>query len=331
MVTKFLQGLSKAAPAALFGAIVAACGVCSALAAEFPAKPVRLVVPFSADGGAGMQAQVLARALRRNLGQQVLVQHHPGAGGVIGSEAVVSSPADGHTLLFTSAGFAVNAAWLGAQLPFSALTDFVAVSLVSSAPLVLAVHPAVPAQTVPQLVALARRAQPVLRAGGNAPGGLSHVAITLFSRAAGFRAELALFNGGGPAARALIGGELDALFIAAPVALPHLAVQRLRPLAITTAGPHPLFAGAPELSRFYPGLVLENWYALLAPAQTPQAVITRFNAETARALDDQEVREFLLSRGIAAVGGSPEALTVALKREIDRRSVQIRSGELRLQ
>lgn len=309
----------------------AVCWIPGAQTAEYPAKPVRLIVPFSADGGTGMQARVLAQALRRNLGQQILVEYRAGAGGVIGSDAVAKSPADGHTLLFTTASLAVNASWPGAQLPFSALTDFAPVSLVSSAPLVLAVHPAVPAKSVPELVALARRAQPVVRAGGNAPGSLSHVAIALFSRAAGFRAELALFNGGGPAVRALTGGELDVLFAAAPVAVAHMAAQHLRPLAITATGPLPLFAGVPELNRFYPGLVLENWYALLAPALTPQAAVARLQVETRRALDDDEVREFLLSHGIAAIGGSPDALTGALKRGMDRHGGQISRGELRLQ
>lgn len=324
-------GMARHRLAQLAMMVTAVCWMSGAQSAEYPAKPVRLIVPFSADGGTGMQARVLAQALRRNLGQQVLVEHRAGAGGVIGSDAVAKSPSDGHTLLFTTASLAVNAAWLGAQLPHSALTDFVPVSLVSSAPLLLVVHPAVPAKTVPELVALARRAQPVLRAGANASGGLSHVAIALFSRAAGLRTELAVFNGGGPAVRALTGGELDVLFVAAPVAVPHLAVQRLRPLAITASGPHPLFAGVPELNRIYPGLVLENWYALLAPALTPPAAVARFNAEAGRALDEQEIREFFLSHGIAAVGGSPDALTGALKRELDRYGGQMRSGELRLQ
>lgn len=305
--------------------------VCGVLAAEFPAKPIRLIVPFSIDGGASMQAQVLVDPLRRNLRQQVLVEHRVGAGGLVGGEVVAKSPADGHTLLFTTTSLAVNASWPDAQIPFNALADLASVSLVSSAPLVLAVHPAVPAKSVPELVALARRARPAVRAGGNAPGSLSHVALALFSHAADVRAEIALFNGGGPAAKALAAGEIDMLFAAAPVVVSHLAAQRLRPLAVTAAAPQALFADVPALQRFYPGLVLENGYVLMAPALTPPSTIARLHAEVRRALVDDDVREFFLRHGLSPVASTPAASAAMLKQDIDRLAGQIRRGELRLQ
>lgn len=306
-------------------------GVCGVLAVEFPARPIRLIVPFSVDGGASLQARVLADPLRRNLGQQVLVEHRAGAGGLVGSDVVAKSPADGHTLLLTTTSLAVNAAWPDAQIPFDALADFAPVSLVSSAPLVLAVHPVVPAKSVPELLALARRARPAVRSGGNVPGSLGHVALALFSRAADVRAEIALFNGGGPAARALAAGEIDMLFVAAPVAVPYLAAQRLRPLAVTAAAPQALFADVPALQRFYPGLVFENRYWLLAPALTPPNIIARLHAETGRALADDEVREFFLSHGLSPVASTPAASAAMLKQDIERFAGQIRRGELRLQ
>lgn len=311
-------------------AVMVGGGVCGVLAAEFPAKPIRLIVPFSVDGGAGMQARALVDPLHRNLGQQVLVEHRAGAGGLVGGEVAAQSPADGHTLLFTTTSLAVNAAWPDAQMPFNVLADLAPVSLVSSAPLVLAVHPAVPAKSVPELVALVGRARPAVRAGGNAPGSLGHVALALFSSAAHVRTEIAMFNGGGPAAKALAAGEIDMLFAATPVAVSHIAAQRLRPLAVTADTPQALFADVPLLQRFYPGLVFENRYWLLAPARTPLSTIARQHAEVRRALAEDEVREFFLGHGLSPVASTPAASAAMLKQDIERFAGQIRRGELRL-
>lgn len=304
--------------------------VFAAETATLPTPPLRLIVPAPADGGAGLQAQLLAPSMRAHLGRQVLVEHRAGAGGVIGSAAVAQAPADGHTLLLTSAVLAVNAAWLPEQMPFDALTAFAPVSLIATAPLVLAVHPGVPAKTVSELVALAKRARPVISAGGNAAGSLGHVALAQFSRAAGFRAETVLFNGGGPAAQSLTQGQYDLLFMAAPVALPLVTTQRLRALAVTAAEPIPQLPGVPAMKQFHPGLVFENWYALLAPAATPQPVVTRLQAEVRRALGDETVRERYAALGLVAAGSTPEVLAQTLQGDIKRYAGLIRRGDLRL-
>lgn len=311
--------------------IAAISPVFAAETAGFPAHPLRLIVPAPADGGASVQARLLAPSLRAHLGHQVLVEHRAGAGGVTGSAAVAQAPADGHTLLLTSAALAVNAAWLPEQMPFDALTAFAPVSLIATAPLVLAVHPGVPAKTVPELVALAKRARPVVRAGGNAAGSLSHVALTLFSRAAGFRAETVLFNGGGPAAQSLAQGQYDLLLMAAPVAVPLVSTQRLRALAVTAAEPMPQLSGVPAMKQFFPGLVIENWYALLAPAATPQPVIMRLQTEVRRALGDETVSERYAALGLVAAGSTPEGLAQTLQRDVARYAGLIRRGDLRLQ
>lgn len=306
----------------------------SAQAAEpagFTSQPLRIVVPAPAGGGISLQARLLAPVMRAHLGQQVLVEHRAGAGGVIGSAGVARAPADGHTLLLASTALTVNAAWLPEQMPFDLLPDFAPVSLLSTAPLVLAVHPGVPAKSVPELVALVKRGRPAVRAGGNAPGSLSHVALSQFARTAGLRMEGVLFNGGGPAMQSLVHGQFDALFLSAPVAIPQLTAQRLRALAITAAEPLPLLAATPLLHQFYPGLVIENRYVLLAPAGTPKAVITRLNVEVRRALDDADVRERYAALGLAAAGSTPEILAQTLRRDVERYSGMIRQGLLSLQ
>jgi tripartite-type tricarboxylate transporter receptor subunit TctC len=306
-------------------------GISASHAAEFPAKPLRMVVPFSADGGVSMQARQLAEPLSRQFGQQVLVQHWAGAGGLIASEVVARSPADGHTLLFTTTSLAINTAWLGTQLSFSIGTDLAPVRWLSSAPLVLAAHPAVPARSVPELVALAKRGRPVLKFGANAPGSLGHVALSTFSLASGFIHEPALFNGGGAAAKALLAGEVDALFIAAPVAVPLHAAKRLRLLAVASKEQLSLFAGVPVLQRFYPGLVFENRYGLLAPVQTPQSAILRLDAGLRAALAEEKVRSFFSAHGLSIAESTSETYAAMLKNDVDRYSAQMRSGELRLQ
>lgn len=328
---KFFTHRQWILPGLCWGVIAAIFPVFAAETARFPAHPLRLIVPAPADGGASVQARLLAPSLRAHLGQQVLVEHRAGAGGVTGSAAVAQAPADGHTLLLTSAALAVNAAWLPEQMPFDALTAFAPVSLIATAPLVLAVHPGVPAKTVGELVALAKRARPVVRAGGNAAGSLSHVALTLFSRAAGFRAETVLFNGGGPAAQSLAQGQYDLLFMAVPVAVPLVTTQRLRALAVTAAEPLPQLAGVPAMKQFFPELVVQNWYALLAPAATPQPVITRLQAEVRRALGDETVRERYAALGLAAAGSTPGVLAQTLQQDVARYAGLIRRGDLRLQ
>ncbi len=305
--------------------------VFAAETAPFPTRPLRLIVPAPADGGASLQARLLAPSLRAHLGQHVFVEHRAGASGVIGSAAVAQAPADGHTLLLTSAALAVNAAWLPEQMPFDALTAFAPVSLIATAPLVLVVHPGVPAKTVGELVALAKRARPPIHAGGNAAGSFSQVALTLFSRAAGFRTETVLFNGGGPAAQSLAQGQYDLLFMAAPVALRLVTTQRLRALAVTAAEPMPQLSGVPAMKQFFPGLVIENWYALLAPAATPQPVIARLHAEVRRALGDETVREGYAALGLVAAGSAPEVLAQTLQQDVARYAGLIRRGDLRLQ
>jgi tripartite-type tricarboxylate transporter receptor subunit TctC len=299
--------------------------------ASFPSQPLRIVVPAPAEGGISLQARMLAPVMREYLGQQVLVEHRAGAAGLIGAAAVARAPADGHTLLLASTALAVNAAWLPEQMPFDLLSDFAPVSLLSTAPLVLAVHPGVPAKSVPELVALVKRGRPAVRAGGNAAGSLSHVALSLFTRAAGLRIESVLFNGGGPAMQSLVHGQFDALFLSAPVALPLVNAQRLRALAVTATEPLRPLAATPLLQQFYPGLVVENAYALLAPAGTSPAVITRLHVEVRRALADTGVRERYAALGLVAVGSPPEILAQALRRDIERYTGMIRQGLLPLQ
>lgn len=300
-------------------------------AQPFPSQPLHLVVPAPAEGTTSLQARLLAPVMREHLGQQVLVEHRAGAGGVIGAAAVARAPADGHTLLLTSSALAVNAAWLPEQMPFALSSGFAPVSLLSSTPLVLVVHPGVPAKSVAELIALMKRAKPPVRAGGNAAGSLSHVAMSQMMHAAGLRVETVLFSGGGPAMQSLLQGQIDVLFTTLPVALPSLKAQRLRALAVTAGEVVPQLPETPLLRQMFSGMVAENWYAILVPAATPQAVITRLNAEVRRALADPGVREQYASLGLIPTGSTPEAMAQILHRDVERYAGLMRQGQLSLQ
>lgn len=300
-------------------------------AAPFPSRPLRLVLPFDPDGATGLQAQVLALPLRENLGRQLIVEHRPGAGGLVAAEAVARAADDGHVLLLTASSLAIQAAWLPAQMPLDPRRDLAPVGMVSTSPLVLAVHPAVPARTVAELVALAKRARPEIRIAAGAAGSAGHLAASLLGRAAALGGAAVHTGGGAPAARALLHGDYDAMFMSTPLALPLLSTQRLRALAVTAAGPVAALPGVPPLRAALPGLEVENWHGLFAPRATPAAVIARLHAELGRALGDDAVRVRFQAWGLSAGGGATADLAQRLERDIARHGAQLRSGELNLQ
>lgn len=302
----------------------------AAAQSAYPDKPVRLVVPFSAGGGTDIQARVLAAKLRQNTDQLFLVDNRAGAGGLIGSEFVVEAPADGYAVLFTTASIAVNATLMREQMKFNALTDLAPVTWVSSAPLVLVVHPAVPAKSVAGLAALARRTRQEFNAGGNTPGSVSHYSVEWFKHFAGVRAETTLFKGGGPAVLAAVGGEIDLLFAVAPVAIPYIRAGRLRALAVTGARQIPALPDVPAMHSVYPGFVSDNWYAMFMPAGAPGAAIARLHAEVGRALRSAEMLEFCATRGVEPVGSTPEALADMVRRDIAGYAEVIRRGQVRM-
>ena len=198
-----------AAALALFGVVL---GFTGTVAGAFPEKPIRMVVPFGTGGGTDLQGRLLAEKLRQSLGQQVLVDNRAGAGGVIGTELVTKSDPDGHTLLFTTASLAVNVTLMKKNMNFDPLKDLEPVTWVSSAPLVLVVHPSVPAKSIKEVIALAKRTTGGLNMGANSPGTTSHLSAEMFKQLAKVQGVTVLYKGGGPAALGTATGEIDMLF-----------------------------------------------------------------------------------------------------------------------
>ena len=299
-------------------------------AGAFPEKPVRLIVPFSTGGGTDIQGRLLSLKMREDLGQQVIVDNRTGAGGLIGADVVVQSPADGYTVLFTTATIAVNTTLQKQNMKFDALKDLDPVVWVSSAPLVLVVHPSVPVKTVKDLAALSKATPNGLNMGGNTPGSTSHLSAEMFKQFAKAKGETILYKGGGPATLGVATGEIDMLFATAPSSMPHIKAKRLRALAVTTGKRASALPDLPTMDSIYPGFTSDNWYVMFMPAGSPKEAIARINASVKKALDAKEVSNFYAKQGLDPIGGSPDEVTALLKREIPKYAKVITEGKIRM-
>lgn len=318
---------AKAIPVAVMAAMFA---LGSAAQAAYPEKPVRLIVPFSTGGGTDIQGRLLSEKMRGSLGQQVLVDNRTGAGGLIGAQITVEAPADGYTVLFTTATLAVNTTLQKDRMEFDAVKDLTPVTWVSSAPLVLVVHPSVPARSVKDLAALSKRRANGLNMGANTPGSTSHLSAEMFKQFAGAKGVTILYKGGGPATLGVATGEIDMLFATAPSAMSHIKAKRLRALAVTTAKPASVFPKLPTMSSFYPEFVSDNWYAMFMPKNSPKEAIDRINAEVKKALSAKEVSSFYAKQGIDPVGSTPQELADLLNKEIVKYAKVIKDGNIKL-
>lgn len=317
--------LPSMAAAVLAGAMTA-----GAAAAAYPEKPVRIIVPFSPGGGTDIQARLLAKAFNDSMGQTFIVDNRTGAGGLIGAQIAVDAPPDGYTILFTTASLAVNVTLYADRMKFDMQKDLAPISWITSAPLVLSVHPSVPAKSVPELIALAKRKPGVLNNGVNTIGSTSHLSAEMLKQFAGIKTSIVPYRGGGPATVALTAGEIDMLFATAPSVMPHVKANRVRVLAVTTAKPSSAFPDVPTMNKFYPGFESDNWYAMYFPAGTPKAIVDKMNDEIRKALERPDVREFMAHEGLDPVASSPAELAALVGKEIPKYAQVIHRGHIAL-
>ena len=301
-----------------------------ALAAEYPNKPVRIIVPFAPGGGTDIQARLLSGAFNDSMHQTFIVDNRTGAGGIIGAQLAVDAPPDGYTILFTTASLAVNATLYADRMKFAMQKDLVPISWITSAPLVLSVHPNVPAKTVPELVALAKSKPAILNNGVNTIGSTSHLSAEMFKQVAGVEVGIVPYRGGGPATVALVAGEIDMLFATAPSVMPHLKSARVRALAVTTAKKASALPDLPTMNTYFPGFESDNWYAMFFPAGTPKAIVDKINGEIRKALETRGVSEFMAREGLDPVASSPAELAALIKTEIPKYAQVIRRGHIAL-
>jgi tripartite-type tricarboxylate transporter receptor subunit TctC len=302
----------------------------AAIAQTYPAKPVRIVVPTAAGGGSDLQARLLAKAFHESFGQPFVIENRPGASGTIGAEMVAKAPPDGYTLLLATALLATNAA-LYKKLAFDPGKDLAPVGQISFAPQFLIAHPSVPARSVKELVALARKQPGRINAGSSGSGSANHLALEMFKQRAAIDVTHIPYKSGSPAVAALMSGEVDFTFTGAVTALPPVRSGRVRALAVTSQRPSALLPNVPPMASFYPGFESANWYALFAPAGTPSPVISRLNAEMVKTLKTREVQDFMAREGAEPVGSSPQDLGAHFRREVERYSEVIRAARIQLE
>ncbi len=311
----------RAAPLALLLAFAA-----DAIAQSYPSRPIRFVVPFPPGGGNDIVGRIVALKLAEALGQPVVVDNRAGAGGTIGTDIVAKSPPDGHTMLINNISLAVNAT-LFAKLPYDTLKDLAPVTLVGRQPNLLVVHPSVPAQSVRELLALAKAKPRQLNYGSGGVGTASHLATELLKLMAHVDLEHVPYKGLGPALTDLIGGQVQLIISTLASAMPQVKTGRLRPLAVTTLKRSSFFPEVPTMDEAgVRGYEFDTWYGLLVPAGTPRAIVDRLNQETAKALASAAVKEQFAAQGLEAAPRSAGRFGAYLKSEVEKWGKVVRAS-----
>ncbi len=307
-----------------------AVGVAAARAqeAEWPARGIRLISPFPPGGAADLLARLLAEDLGSALRQSVVVENRTGAGGSVGTEAVIRTPPDGYTLVMGSTGpMAINQ--FLSRLSFDPERDLTPIVPVAAVASVLVVHPAVPARTLPELLALARAEPGRLNYGSSGIGSAQHLFMELLKQQAGVDIAHIPYRGTGPAMVDTVGGRLTMMFDTTPTALPHIRDGRVRALAVTAARRDPALPDVPAIGETVAGYEALGWYGLLGPAGLPRAIVTKVAAAVDGLLARPDFAARLTAQGVEAMRGTPEEFTALIARDRARWGEVIRRGGIR--
>ena len=292
-------------------------GAAPAGAQTYPSKPIRMIVPFAPGGGTDILARIIGQQLADAWGQAVNVENRAGASGNLGTELVARSAPDGHTLVMAINTHAVNAS-LYSKLPFDPVKDFAPVILTATTANILVVHPSVAANSVQELIALAKAQPGKLNYASGGSGTTSHLAAELFKTMAGVEMVHVPYKGGGAAYTDLISGQVQLYFVGIPGTLQYLKAGRLRALGVTTPRRSPAAPETPTIAESgLPGFSATTWWGILAPAGTPQPIIARIDFEVARILKLPEVRAKLDAQGFEPVASTPESFGAFMRSEIE--------------
>ncbi|MSQ72400.1 MAG: tripartite tricarboxylate transporter substrate binding protein [Betaproteobacteria bacterium] len=296
----------------------------------YPNRPIRFVVPLPPGGGNDYLGRLLAERMTRSMGQPVLVENRAGAGGNIGTDFVAKQPADGYTLLITTNGHVISP-FMHSKLPFDAIRDFDAVSMVASTALVLVVTPSLPANNVQEFILLAKAKAGGVTYASAGKGTPQHLAGELFNQLTGIELLHVPYKGAGPAIADLLGGQVQSFFGAINSLLPHIRTGKMRALGVPSAK---RIAQLPDVSTVaeqgLPEFVVESWFGVLAAAGTPKNIITRLNAEIGKVVHDQALtREKFTPLGIEPLASTPEQMTEAMKSEMAKWGKVIKSAGIK--
>jgi tripartite-type tricarboxylate transporter receptor subunit TctC len=283
---------------------------------RYPAKPIRMVVPFAPGGGTDTQARAIAQRLSQSLGQTVVVDNRPGAGGSIGAEIVVRAEPDGYTLIMVSGSYGANAALY--KLRYDPIADIQPIALIGTTGLLLSVHPSVPARSVKEFIAYAKANPGKLNYGSAGTGGLGHLAGEVFKLEAGVNFIHVPYKGSAPTMTALLAGEVQLSFSSMVPSIPHVKAGRLRGLGVTTPTRSPAIPDVPAIAETLPGFEVIHWYGLWGPKGLPKPILTRWNTEVGRVLQLEDVKKRLAAEGMVPGGGSPESFAKFLRTQIEK-------------
>lgn len=287
-----------------------------AAAQSYPSRPVRFIVPFPPGGGNDIVGRIVAQRLSEALGVPVIVDNRGGAGGTIGTDITSKAPPDGHTLLVNNISLAVNATLIP-KLPYDTLKDLAPVSLLGRQPNVLVVPPSLPADSVKELLALARAKPGQMTYGSGGIGTASHLATEMLKLMTRTDLVHVPYKGLGPALTDLLGGRVQLIISTLASALPQVRAGKLKPLAVTTAGRSAFLPDLPTVAEAgVPGYEFSTWYGLLVPGATPMAIVERLNAETVKILGSPSLKEQLAAQGLEATPSSPAGFSAYLKSEV---------------
>lgn len=297
-----------------------------ALGQEFPNRPIRMVIPFPPGGATDRVARTIATKMSASLGQQIIADNRPGANSRIATEIASKANPDGHTLLVCALTHVTNPS-LSKSLPYDTVRDFSPIALFARTPLVLTVHPKVPAKSVKELVALSKARPQGLNYASASPGTAAHLGMELFKQATKLEAAHISYKGAGPQITALISGQVDLAFLAVSTAKPHVENGRLVTIALAAQNRSKQLSSVPTLAEAgYPGIEVYAWSGLLAPAKTPATIIRRLNLDVNQALQSPDILKMFEDDGTEATPGTSEAMSAYIPSEIRKWAKVIRDA-----
>ncbi len=300
------------------------------VAQQYPAKPIRVIVPYPPGGGLDIVVRAMSPKLTERLGQQVVIDNRGGATGLIGTETVMRAGPDGYTILaHTVAGLAIVPN-TNPSLPYHPVRDFAPITHATSSAYMLVVHPKVPAGTVKELIAYVKSRPGELNFATSGGGSATHIAGLLFNKMAGVDVVHVPYKGAGPAVADVLAGQIQMRFSAIPPVMPHVKSGRLRALAVTSLKRYSLLPDIPAVAETLPGFEVDSWIGFLAPAKTPAHIIQKLNTEIVAALRAPEVRTLLEASGSEAVGSSPERFGELIRAELKRWAPIVKEAGLKV-
>jgi tripartite-type tricarboxylate transporter receptor subunit TctC len=298
--------------------VVILAGVGSVALGQYPAKPVRMLIPFAPGGGTDIVGRIVGQKLSERWPYPIIVDNRPGAGNTVGTDLTAKAIPDGYTIEAVSMSHALNVS-LYRKLPYHPINDFAPVILLATAPNILVVYPAVPAQSLKELITLAKARPGQLNFSSSGVGAVSHLSAQLLCAVAGASMVHVPYKGAGPAMTALLGGEVQVMMATAPVALSQIKANRVRALAISSLKRSALAPGLPTIAESgFPGFQTDTWYGVLAPARTPAAIVVRLNADIERVLELPDLKALFEQQGTEPAGGSPQEFRAFLQSEIEK-------------